>query len=194
MGTGEDDVPPTGPTSSGTFGIDTELGDGFATSSSTALVANIETTGGTVTNETEIIEAFEAVAAFGDENIVYQGSLAGLVDAASGGISLRTASAVAGDQPAGDEPQCFDPGVYCYAFDWYFVCEPEDFDLPSDVEGAETIGDELDDLGLPRDPNVAQTDTVRFRFDVSATQCRHNMTNANPFAMESSAGSSAGSS
>ena len=184
MGTGEDDVPPTGPTSDGTFGIDTELGDGFATSSSTALVANVDANlnDGTIANETEIIEAFEAVAAFGDENVVYQGSLAGLVDAAGGGLSLRTASAVAGDQPAGDEPQCFDPGVYCYAFDWYFVCEPEDFDLPSDVEGAETIGDELADADLPLDPNVAQTDSVRFRFDVAATQCRHNMDNANPFA------------
>jgi hypothetical protein len=182
MGTGEDDVPPPGSTSSGTFGIDTELGDGFATSSSTALVANIETASGTVTNDAEIIEAFEAVAAFGDENVVYQGSLAGLVAAAGGGIPLRTASAVAGDQPAGDEPQCFDPGVYCYAFDWYFVCEPEDFELPSDVSGAETIGEELDNLSLPRDPNVAQTDTVRFGLDIAATQCRHNMDNANPFA------------
>ena len=196
MGTGEDDVPPSGAGSSGNFGIDTELGDGFATSSSTALVANVDANlnDGTITNEIEIIEAFEAVADFGDENIVYQGSLAGLLDTANGGIPLRTASAVAGDQPAGDEPQCFAPGVYCYAFDWYFVCEPEDFELPSDAVGAETIGDELDDLGLPRDPNVAQTDSVRFKFDVAATQCRHNTDNMNPFAMESSTGSSAGSS
>ena len=177
MGTGETDL--SGETL--TFDYDTAPGDGLATTTSTALVADIDVVDGSVTNETEIVEAFEAVAGFAVEQVLYEGSLAGLAELAGAGVPLRTASAVAGEQPAGDEPQCFAPGVYCYAFDWYFVCEPADFERPSDVDGAATIGEELDAEGLPRDPNVAQTDDLRFRLDVAATQCRHNDANANPF-------------
>jgi hypothetical protein len=105
-----------------------------------------------------------------DETLVYQGSLAGLVEAIS--ESDADENPVDGLQ-IGDE--CLDPGVYCVAFDWYFVCEPEDFDRPSDAIAEGTLGDELDAAGLPRDPNAAQTDTLQFRLGLNAVQCRHQM-------------------
>jgi enamine deaminase RidA (YjgF/YER057c/UK114 family) len=37
--------------------------------------------------------------------------------------------------------------------------------------------DSTDDI----DVNVVQTDTIDFGLSFAATQCRHNMTNANPF-------------
>jgi hypothetical protein len=177
MGTGLGTV--TGP-----FGFDTPPGQGFASTSSTALVANIDGTGALDTpSDTAIVDAFEeiAVTIAGGDDFLYQGSLAGLVAATSEGLSLTTArTEVDGEE---GEPQCFPGGVYCYAFDWYFVCEDEDFELVSDVDGAATIGEELDNLGLPRDPNVAQTDSIRFALDFAGVQCRHNMEAVSPFAM-----------
>jgi predicted ribosomally synthesized peptide with SipW-like signal peptide len=108
-----------------------------------------------------------------DETMVYQGSLAGLQAAVN-----------AGDSPFVDGLQisgaCLDPGVHCVAFDWYFVCEPEDFDKVSDAANAETLGDEIRAaLGLAEDEeievNVAQTDTLDFGLSFNAVQCRHNM-------------------
>ena len=107
-----------------------------------------------------------------DETMVYQGSLAGLQAAVN-----------AGDSPFVDGlqlPGCLDPGVHCVAFDWYFVCEDEDFEKVSDAAGAETIGDEIRAaLGLDAqeeiDVNVAQTDTLDFGLSFNAVQCRHNM-------------------
>jgi hypothetical protein len=104
------------------------------------------------------------------EAVVYQGSLAGLIAAVN--AEDGSSSFVEG-LPVGEA--CLDPGVYCVAFDWYFVCEAADFDLPSDAPDAETIGDELENAGLPLDPNVAQTDTASFRLGLNAVQCRHNM-------------------
>jgi predicted ribosomally synthesized peptide with SipW-like signal peptide len=107
-----------------------------------------------------------------EELIIYQGSLAGLVTA----IAEADGDFVEGLQLPGDgDMDCFSPGVHCVAFDWYFICESEDFDLPSDAVAEGTIGDELDAAGLPRDPNVAQTDTVSFGLAFNAVQCRHNM-------------------
>jgi predicted ribosomally synthesized peptide with SipW-like signal peptide len=108
-----------------------------------------------------------------EETLVYEGSLAGLVAAI--GESDADENPVEGLQVGGE---CLDPGVHCVAFDWYFVCEPEDFELSSDAAPAEsdgTLGDELDAAGLPRDPNAAQTDTASFRLGFNAVQCRHNM-------------------
>jgi len=108
-----------------------------------------------------------------EETLVYQGSLAGLVDAIS--ESDADENPVEGLQ-VGDE--CLDPGVHCVAFDWYFACEPADFEMDSDaapVESNGTLGDELVAADLPLDPNVAQTDTVQFRLAFEAVQCRHNM-------------------
>jgi predicted ribosomally synthesized peptide with SipW-like signal peptide len=108
-----------------------------------------------------------------DETLVYQGSLAGLQAAVNAGDS----DFVEGLQITDG---CLDPDVHCVAFDWYFVCEPADFDKPSDAVGASTIGDEIraalnlapeDDI----DVNVAQTDTLDFGLSFNAVQCRHNM-------------------
>jgi predicted ribosomally synthesized peptide with SipW-like signal peptide len=108
-----------------------------------------------------------------DETMVYQGSLAGLQAAVNAGESPF----VEGLQITNG---CLDPGVHCVAFDWYFVCEEEDFEKVSDVDGAETIGDEIRAaLGLADedeiDVNIAQTDTLDFGLSFNAVQCRHNM-------------------
>jgi predicted ribosomally synthesized peptide with SipW-like signal peptide len=172
MGTGFDS--PVGP-----FGFDTPDGQGFASTSSTALVAIVAESALGTPSSTDIVDAFTdiAVSIAGGDDFLYQGSLAGLLELAENGIPLSTARV---DSDDGDA--CFPDGVYCYAFDWYFACEPEDFDLPSDVADAETLGDELANAGLPLDVNVAQTDSIEFSFDFAAIQCRHNMDNANPFA------------
>ena len=110
----------------------------------------------------------------GDEAPLYQGSLAGFVAAIDEASSEQTP--VEGLQFMGSgDAGCFEPGVHCVAFDWYFICEPEDFDLPSDAIAEGTIGDELDAAGIPRDVNVAQTDTLSFGLSFNAVQCRHNM-------------------
>jgi predicted ribosomally synthesized peptide with SipW-like signal peptide len=108
-----------------------------------------------------------------DETMVYQGSLAGLQAAVNAGESPF----VDGLQITGG---CLDPGVHCVAFDWYFVCEEEDFEKVSDADGARTIGDEIRAaLGLADedeiDVNVAQTDTLEFGLSFNAVQCRHQM-------------------
>jgi predicted ribosomally synthesized peptide with SipW-like signal peptide len=110
----------------------------------------------------------------GEEEPLYQGSLAGFVTAVQEASAEETP--VEGLQLAGSRMDgCFEPGVHCVAFDWYFICEPEDFDLPSDAIAEGTIGDELDAAGIPRDVNVAQTDTLSFGLGFNAVQCRHNM-------------------
>ncbi|MFC5366805.1 SipW-dependent-type signal peptide-containing protein [Salinirubrum litoreum] len=110
----------------------------------------------------------------GDESPLYQGSLAGFVAAIDEASSEQTP--VEGLQLMGSRMNgCFEPGVHCVAFDWYFICEPEDFDLPSDAVAEGTIGDELDAAGIERDVNVAQTDTLSFGLAFNAVQCRHNM-------------------
>jgi predicted ribosomally synthesized peptide with SipW-like signal peptide len=110
----------------------------------------------------------------GEEEPLYQGSLAGFVAAIDEASSEQTP--VEGLQLMGSgDAGCFEPGVHCVAFDWYFVCEPEDYDLPSDAIAEGTIGDELDAAGIPRDVNVAQTDTLTFGLSFNAVQCRHNM-------------------
>ncbi|SDM61786.1 SipW-cognate class signal peptide [Halogranum gelatinilyticum] len=109
----------------------------------------------------------------GEETALYQGSLAGLVEAVNESASSQTP--VDGLQLMGaGNNGCFAPGVHCVAFDWYFICEPEDFDLPSDAIAQGTIGDELDAAGIPRDVNVAQTDRLSFELGFNAVQCRHN--------------------
>ncbi len=107
------------------------------------------------------------------ETLLYRGSLAGFVAAVSadpdplvGGLRLNGTL----------ENKCFEAGVSCVAFDWYFGCDEADFALPSDVSGAATIGDELDAAGLPRDPNVAQTDELAFVLTFNAVQCRRLVT------------------
>jgi predicted ribosomally synthesized peptide with SipW-like signal peptide len=110
----------------------------------------------------------------GDESPLYQGSLAGFVQAIQEAGAEETP--VEGLQLMGSRMDgCFEPGVHCVAFDWYFICEPEDFDLPSDAIAQGTIGAELDAAGIPRDVNVAQTDTLSFGLGFNAVQCRHNM-------------------
>jgi hypothetical protein len=108
-----------------------------------------------------------------DETRVYRGSLAGLQAAVN-----------AGDSPFVDGLQisggCLEPGVHCVAFDWEFICEPEDYKKPSDAADAETIGDEIRAaLGLAEDAeidvNIAQTDTLDFGLSFNAVQCRHQM-------------------
>jgi predicted ribosomally synthesized peptide with SipW-like signal peptide len=190
MSTGAVDLPPAGMGSSGPFGFDTPSGEGFATTTQTALVAQVDVNlnDGTLVDDTEIIAAFAEIAALAGERVLYQGSLAGFVEAAGDGLALRTARVGDDDDTQPElEPECFPPGVYCYAFDWYFVCEPEDFEKPSDAPSVAamdepTLADELAEAGLPLDVNVAQTDTVSFGLDFAAIQCRHNMDNANPFA------------
>lgn len=77
------------------------------------------------------------------------------------------------------------------AFRWYLPCFVEEDDgmgfgqLPS--ASAENVADELvEKFGLgsadDTDVNVVQTDTVDFGLTFTATQCRHDMTSANPFA------------
>jgi predicted ribosomally synthesized peptide with SipW-like signal peptide len=190
MSTGAVDLPPTGMGSSGPFGFDTPSGEGLATTTQTALVAQVDANlnDGTLTDDTEIVAAFAEIAALAGERVLYQGSLQGFVELAGDGLALRTARVGEDDDADPElEPECFPPGVYCYAFDWYFVCEPEDFEKPSNapsVAGMDepTLADELVEAGLPLDVNVAQTDTVSFGLDFAAIQCRHNMDNANPFA------------
>ena len=182
MGTGFDS--PTGP-----FGFDTPDGEGLASTDSTALVATVAESALGTPSPTEIVDAFTdiAVSIAGGDEFLYQGSLAGLLELAENGIPLSTAAVDSDD----DSKACFPPGVYCYAFDWEFVCEPEDFLKPSDVDvpdedddGEITLADELAAKGLPLDVNVAQTDSIEFSFDFAAIQCRHNMDNANPFGEE----------
>ena len=96
-----------------------------------------------------------------------------------------------GVPPQGDPSLCYDPGVYCVAFRWYLPCFVEQEDgmgfgqLPSATD-ADNMADELvEKFGLDStddiDVNVVQTDTIDFGLTFAATQCRHNMTNANPF-------------
>ncbi|MFC5367033.1 SipW-dependent-type signal peptide-containing protein [Salinirubrum litoreum] len=92
--------------------------------------------------------------------------------------------------PQGDPGLCYDPGVHCVAFRWYLPCFVQQDDgmgfgqLPSATDenmAAELVRkfglDSTDDI----DVNVVQTDTIDFGLSFAATQCRHNMTNANPF-------------
>jgi hypothetical protein len=107
---------------------------------------------------------------------------------------------VSDDPVADDRGICFDPGVACLGFEWYlpsFAVEDSDkrgfTDLPSDAnvpdsdnDGVVTLADELEAKGLPVTEftaiNVVQSDAIGVRFDLAAVQCRHNMTNPNPFA------------
>jgi predicted ribosomally synthesized peptide with SipW-like signal peptide len=114
--------------------------------------------------DTDCSNTYEAES----ETLVYQGSLAGLVEAIS---EAEAENGVVEGLPISED--CLTPGVHCVAFDWEFVCEPEDFERPSDAVAEGTLGDELDAAGLPLDPNAAQTDTVNFRIGFEAVQCRH---------------------
>lgn len=110
-----------------------------------------------------------------EEDLIYQGSLAGLVDVIAAAPEDQFVDGLRLGATPGREDECLDPGVVCVGFEWYFVCDGADFDLPSDVPDAATIGDELDAAGLPRDPNVAQTDELAFTLTFNAVQCRHLM-------------------
>ncbi len=107
---------------------------------------------------------------------------------------------VSDDPVADDRGICFDPGVACLGFEWYlpsFAVDDSDkrgfTDLPSDVnvpdsdnDSVVTLADELNAKMLPVTDfsaiNVVQSDAIGVRFDLAAVQCRHNMTNPNPFA------------
>jgi predicted ribosomally synthesized peptide with SipW-like signal peptide len=92
--------------------------------------------------------------------------------------------------PVGDsDGECVDPGVVCLGLRWYLPtgadADGERFaDFPSDVAG--TLADELREKGLPTDAdavNTIQTDLLGFETEYVAIQCRHNMTNPNPFTL-----------
>jgi predicted ribosomally synthesized peptide with SipW-like signal peptide len=142
--------------------------------------------------------------------LLYRGSLAGFLDAAGEGIALNPHQTENFQvDTAGDDAACVEPGVTCVAVNWYLPCyneqAPEAWEatgrgfsqLPSsrpgltdqDGDGELTLADELvqfagfdvadlDDDGLI---NVTQTDGAAFEVTAAAIQCRHNMTNANPF-------------
>jgi uncharacterized protein YegL len=164
---------------------------------------------------------FEAISEeiVGGEVCLYEGSLGGLTDFVGrmGGVPLE------GDPAnrencvinAAEDVSCFDPGVHCFAFEWYLPCymeqpDGEGFDqLPScygdlsfrasrNAGAAEkTLYDELVERGVVTDGddvdvNVAQTDRLEFAVEYAAVQCRHNMTNASPFGTDDSTGSTDG--
>jgi predicted ribosomally synthesized peptide with SipW-like signal peptide len=140
----------------------------------------------------------------GEDDIIFQGSLAAFAEFAADGVALD------GDRST-PEPDCFDArteegflgatdlagAVHCVAVEWYLPCmnvddpdgeplpTPGFSELPSDAPGAETLADELDAKGLPYEEfdaiNVVQTDSLSFTLQYYAVQCRHNMANANPF-------------
>jgi hypothetical protein len=92
--------------------------------------------------------------------------------------------------PAGDpDGECVEPGVVCLGLRWYLPTGADEdgerfADFPSDVAG--TLADELRAKGLPTDAdaiNAVQTDVVGFETEYVAIQCRHNMTNPNPFTL-----------
>ena len=133
-----------------------------------------------------------------DDVLIYEGSLAGFLDTAAEGVPL---SDVFEDDIDGTQNEtadgitgvgCFDPGVHCVAVYWYLPCFNEQDDqmgfsqLGSTVSGT-TLADELDAKGLPYMDfdaiNMVQTDSVRWTLQFYAIQCRHNMTNDNPFNM-----------
>jgi hypothetical protein len=143
--------------------------------------------------------------------LLYSGSLTGLLEAGSEGIALNPVQTRNYQiDTTGDDATCVDPGVTCLAINWYLPCETEQAaeawertgrgfsQLRSsrpgiddqDGDGVVTLADELliDGYDLSNDNlvNVVQTDSTGFRLDVAAVQCRHNMTNANPFGDEDS--------
>jgi predicted ribosomally synthesized peptide with SipW-like signal peptide len=163
-----------------------------------------------VASEDNVQDIFEAIAAevVGGEVGIYEGSLAGLLDYTDrmGGVALE------GDptnrEPCGvTDPEtvaCFDPGVHCFAFEWYLPCFMEQADgegynqLPScygdlsfrasgnEDNDAKTMYDELVERGVVADGddvdvNVVQTDHIDFGVEYVAIQCRHRMGNSNPF-------------
>jgi predicted ribosomally synthesized peptide with SipW-like signal peptide len=136
---------------------------------------------------------------------LFEGSLAGFLEAASTGLPLddvfedRTEEELDGteNETVDEEGEtvvegtgCYEPGVHCIAVYWYLPGFNVDggmgfSELDSDVEGAETLADELAAKDLPYEDfdaiNVVQTDSVAWTLQFYAIQCRHNMTNDNPF-------------
>ena len=92
---------------------------------------------------------------------------------------------------------CFPAGVHCLAFEWYIPCFWDQGQeggglnqLGSTYDGlpdGATMADELIARGVITgesdfDINVIQTDALTFGLDLAGVQCRHNMTNMDPFA------------
>jgi hypothetical protein len=166
---------------------------------------------------------FEAISEeiIGGEVCLYEGSLGGLTDFVDRicGVPLEgdpenRENCIIN---AAECVSCFDPGVHCFTFEWYLPCYMEQPDgegfnqLPScygDLSfrasqnaGADekTLYDELVERGVVTDGddidvNVAQTDRLEFAVEYATIQCRHNMTNANPFGGDDSSSSSNGQS
>jgi predicted ribosomally synthesized peptide with SipW-like signal peptide len=135
--------------------------------------------------------------------VIYEGSLAGFLDVAADGIALddvfedRDGESEDGTEADGGVG-CYDPGVHCLAVYWYLPCfnvqsgdgndlgfSQLDSSLPGSGEFAGTLAGELDAKGLPYMDfdaiNMVQTDSVAWTLQFYAIQCRHNMTNDNPF-------------
>lgn len=163
-----------------------------------------------VAADDNIEDVFDAIAAevIGGEVCIYEGSLGGLVDYTDrmGGVALE-GDATARENCGVTNPEtvaCFDPGVHCFAFEWYLPCFMEQGDgegfnqLPScygdlgfrasgnENNDTKTMYDELVERsvlsdGEDVDVNVVQTDHLDFGVEYVAIQCRHRMGNANPF-------------
>jgi predicted ribosomally synthesized peptide with SipW-like signal peptide len=168
-----------------------------------------------VTGQNTIAEIFDAISEeiIGGEVCIYEGTLAGLVDYTDrmGGVPLEGDAAARENcvVNAAEDVACFDPGVHCFAFEWYLPCFMEQDDsegynqLPScygDLSfraavnagnADKTMYDELvergvvPDDGTEVDVNVVQTDHLDFGVEYSAIQCRHRMGNVNPFGSQS---------
>jgi predicted ribosomally synthesized peptide with SipW-like signal peptide len=115
-----------------------------------------------------------------EEVSIYEGSLAGLVALADGGeIPLAFENITEDGQLPGRE--CFSQGTYCYAFEWFLPCKPEEFEElrsfnVTDETGAfGSFAEEIEEKDLPLDGNVTQSDSLQVRFSYRAEQCRHNM-------------------
>jgi uncharacterized protein YegL len=164
-----------------------------------------------VTGQDTIEEIFGAISEeiIGGEVCIYEGTLAGLVDYTDrmGGVPLEGDAAARENcvVNAAEDVACFDPGVHCFAFEWYLPCFMEQDDgegynqLPScygdlSFRAAVNAGNEdktmydelversvLPDDGTEVDVNVVQTDHLDFGVEYSAIQCRHRMANVNPF-------------
>ncbi|WP_435358158.1 hypothetical protein [Haloarchaeobius sp. DFWS5] len=129
---------------------------------------------------------------------IYAGSMSGWIelirDAPDGKLTIPPVNGAAGDPVV--DANCFQPGVHCYAMEWYLPCQNEETedgkygfaDLPvfnNPEIGSGTFAEELvsrgyedGDSGVPLNANITQTDTCHVGLQFTAEQCRHNTTQA----------------
>ncbi|WP_435358159.1 hypothetical protein [Haloarchaeobius sp. DFWS5] len=125
---------------------------------------------------------------------VYAGSMSGWIElirnSPDGKLTIPPVNGAAGDPIVYEN--CFEPGVHCYAMEWYLPCRNEETedgkygfaDLPvfnNPEIGAGTFAEELisrgyedGDSGVPLNANITQTDTCHVGLQFTAEQCRHN--------------------